>query len=199
MKKNLKQSPKVLGLDISTSTIGWALFDIQTKELLELTHISPKPKPKEEDKIKELLLKSDIFKTKLIQYTELGITKVIIEEPLLNSNNIYTIQTLLRFNSFLCKLIYDTLGIVPEFISTYNSRKNAFPHLVQQNQKGKFVLFGGYPKDCDKKQIIWELVAKKEPQIQWQYTKNNTLKKENFDQSDAYCCVLGYMKQEKFW
>ncbi|MEY4572284.1 MAG: hypothetical protein RLZ10_1510, partial [Bacteroidota bacterium] len=75
MKKNLKQSPKVLGLDISTSTIGWALFDIQTKELLELTHISPKPKPKEEDKIKELLLKSDIFKTKLIQYTELGITK----------------------------------------------------------------------------------------------------------------------------
>jgi hypothetical protein len=199
MRKNLKQSPKVLGLDISTSTIGWALFDIQTKELLELTHISPKPKPKEEDKIKELLLKSDIFNTKLIQYTELGITKVIIEEPLLNSNNVYTIQTLLRFNSFLCKLIYDTLGIVPEFISTYNSRKNAFPHLVQQNQKGKFVLFGGYPKDCDKKQIIWELVAKKEPQIQWQYTKNNTLKKENFDQSDAYCCVLGYMKQEKFW
>ena len=199
MKKNLKQSPKVLGLDISTSTIGWALFDIQTKELLELTHISPKPKPKEEDKIKELLLKSDIFKTKLIQYTDLGITKVIIEEPLLNSNNIYTIQTLLRFNSFLCKLIYDSLGIVPEFISTYNSRKNAFPHLVQQNQKGKFVLFGGYPKDCDKKQIIWDLVAKREPQIQWQYTKNNTLKKENFDQSDAYCCVLGYMKQEKIW
>jgi hypothetical protein len=199
MRKNLKQSPKVLGLDISTSTIGWALFDIQTKELLELTHISPKPKPKEEDKIKELLLKSDIFKTKLIQYTDLGITKVIIEEPLLNSNNIYTIQTLLRFNSFLCKLIYDSLGIVPEFISTYNSRKNAFPHLVQQNQKGKFVLFGGYPKDCDKKQIIWDLVAKREPQIQWQYTKNNTLKKENFDQSDAYCCVLGYMKQEKIW
>jgi hypothetical protein len=199
MRKNLKQSPKVLGLDISTSTIGWALFDIQTKELLELTHISPKPKPKEDDKIKELLLKSDIFKTKLIQYTDLGITKVIIEEPLLNSNNIYTIQTLLRFNSFLCKLIYDSLGIVPEFISTYNSRKNAFPHLVQQNQKGKFVLFGGYPKDCDKKQIIWDLVAKREPQIQWQYTKNNTLKKENFDQSDAYCCVLGYMKQEKIW
>ena len=29
--------------------------------------------------------------------------------------------------------------------------------------------------------------------------KNNTLKKENFDQSDAYCCVLGYMKQENIW
>jgi hypothetical protein len=199
MKKTLKESPKVLGLDISTKTIGWALFDIQTQQLLELTHISPVPKPKEEDKMKELLLKSEIFKSKLIQYKELGITKVIIEEPLLNSNNVYTIQTLLRFNSFICKLIYDELGVVPNFISTYNSRKNAFPNLVQQNDKGKFVLFGNYPKDCDKKQIIWDLVAKKEPQIQWQYTKNNTLKKENFDQSDAYCCVLGYMKQEKIW
>lgn len=192
-------SPKVLGLDISTRTIGIALFEIQSRQLLELTHVSPVPKPKEENKIKELLLKSTIFRTKLEQYRNLGITRVIIEEPLLNSNNIYTIQTLLRFNSFVCKEIYDVLGIVPEFISTYNSRKSAFPHLVQQNDKKKFVLFGGYPKDCDKKQIIWELVAKQEPQITWTYTKNNTLKKENFDMSDAYCCVLGYMKQEGVW
>ena len=199
MKQTLKESPKVLGLDVSTKTIGWALFDIQTKQLLELTHISPIPKPKEDNKIKELLLKSEIFRTKLEKYVGLGITKVIIEEPLLNSNNVYTIQTLLRYNTLITKEIYDVLGIVPEFISTYNSRKSAFPELVKQNDKNKYVLFGGYPKDCDKKQIIWDLVAKREPQIQWQYTKNNTLKKENFDQTDAYCCVLGYMKQESIW
>jgi RNase H-fold protein (predicted Holliday junction resolvase) len=61
MKKSIKESPKVLGLDVSTRTIGWALFDIGNQELLELTHISPIPKPKEENKIKELLLKSEIF------------------------------------------------------------------------------------------------------------------------------------------
>jgi RNase H-fold protein (predicted Holliday junction resolvase) len=199
MKKTLKETPKVLGLDVSTRTIGWALFDIQSRELLELTHISPVPKPKEENKIKELLLKSEIFKSKLIQYKDLGITKVIIEEPLLNSNNVYTIQTLLRFNTLITKEIYDVLGIVPEYISTYNSRKFAFPELVKQNDKNKFVLFGGLPKDCDKKQIIWDLVAKREPQIQWLYTKNNTLKKENFDQTDAYACVLGHMTQENIW
>jgi hypothetical protein len=199
MKKSLKESPKVLGLDVSTRTIGWALFDIRSKELLELTHVSPVPKPKEENKIKELILKSGIFRTKLEQYKDLGITKVVIEEPLLNSNNIYTISTLMRYNTLICKEVYDVLGLVPEFISTYNSRKEAFPELVKKNDKGKFVLFGGMPKDVDKKQIIWDLVAKKEPQIQWQYTKNNTLKKENFDQSDAYCCVLGYMKQSKIW
>jgi hypothetical protein len=199
MKKSLKESPKILGLDVSTSTIGWALFDIRSKELLELTHISPRPKPKTDNKIHELLSKAEIFRTKLLPYKDLGITNVVIEEPLLNSNNVYTISTLLRFNTLITKEIYDVLGIVPEFISTYNSRKNAFPELVQKNDKGKHVLFGGLPKDIDKKQIIWDLVAKREPQIQWQYTKNNTLKKENFDQSDAYCCVLGYMNQEKVW
>jgi hypothetical protein len=199
MKKTLKESPKVLGLDVSTKTIGWALFDIQSQQLLELTHISPVPKPKEENKIKELLLKSEIFKTKLLDYKDLGITKVVIEEPLLNSNNVYTIQTLLRFNTLITKQIYDTLGVVPEFISTYNSRKFAFPELVQANDKGKFVLFGGLDKNVDKKMIIWDLVAKREPQITWLYTRNNTLKKENFDQTDAYCCVIGHMKQEKIW
>jgi len=197
----MKNSPKVLGLDISTKTIGWALFDIKTKELLELTHVSPRPKNKdtEENKMLELILKSEVFKTKLEDYKKLGIVSVIIEEPLLNSNNVYTIQTLLRFNTLICKTIYDILGIVPEFISTYNSRKFAFPELVQENDKKKHVLFGGLPKDIDKKMVIWELVAKKEPQIQWQYTRNNTLKKENFDQTDAYACVLGYMRSKEIW
>ena len=198
-KKTLQNNPKVLGLDVSTKTIGWALFDMRTQELLELTHVSPRPKITSENKIEELLLKADVFKSKLEEYKNLGITKVIIEEPLLNSNNIYTVQTLLRYNSFVTKNIYDVLGLVPEFISTYNSRKFAFPQLLQLNDKGKMVLFGGLSKDIDKKQIIWDLVAKREPQITWQYTMNNTLKKENFDQTDAYCAVLGHMNSEKIW
>lgn len=200
MAKSLKNSPKVLGLDISTKTIGWALFDIQTQELLELTHVSPRPKvDNDEDKLKELLLKSEIFGEKLKEYKNLGIVRIIIEEPLINSNNVYTIQTLLRFNSFVFKEIYNILGIVPEFISTYNSRKFAFPELVQENDKKKHVLFGGLPKDIDKKMVIWEKVAKREPQIKWLYTKNNTLKKENFDQTDAYTCALGFMRSKGIW
>jgi RNase H-fold protein (predicted Holliday junction resolvase) len=56
-KHDLKNSPKVLGLDISTKTIGWSLFDIQTQQLLEITHFSPVIKQKTEDKIEELLMK----------------------------------------------------------------------------------------------------------------------------------------------
>jgi hypothetical protein len=199
MSKLQKNSPKVLGLDVSTKTIGIALFDTPTQQLLELTHVSPLPKPKPEDKIEELILKSGIFKQKLLEYQDLGITKVIIEEPLLNSNNIYTVSTLMRYNTLICKEVYDVLGIVPDFITTYNARKAAFPELVQKNDKGKFVLFGGFPKTVDKKEIIWEHVAKREPQITWLYTRNNTLKKECFDMTDSYTCVLGYMKSKKIW
>ena len=194
-----KNKPKILGLDISTKTIGFALFDISGSKLLELTHFSPKIKPQPEDKLEELMMKANAFQKVLDNYKDMGITRVIIEEPLLNSNNVYTVGTLLRYNTLICYEIYNILGVIPEFISTYNSRKFAFPHLVQQNDKGKHVLFGGFEKDADKKVIIWELVAKREPQITWQYTKNNTLKKENYDMTDAYACTLGYMKFKEIW
>jgi len=199
MRNNLKNAPKVLGLDISTKTIGWSLFDTQTQKLLELTHVSPVIKPKPEDKIEELLGKVDAFEEKLRDYKDIGITKVVIEEPLLNSNNVWTVGTLLRYNSMITKSIYDILGIVPNYISTYNSRKFAWPELVQENNKGKRVLFGGMPKDIDKKEVVWQKVSQAEPQIVWLYTRNNTLKKECFDQADAYTCVQGYMRQQGLW
>jgi hypothetical protein len=196
MAKSIKNSPKILGLDVSTKTIGVALFDLSSRDLLELTHVSPRPKPTSENKMEEMINKSSLFRKKLEEYKGVGVIRVVIEEPLLNSNNVYTIATLLRYNTLISKEVYDVLGVVPEYISTYNSRKEAWPELVQKNEKGKFVLFGGYPKDCDKKQIIWELVAKREPQIQWLYTKNNTLKKENFDMTDAYTVVLSYLNHK---
>ena len=45
----------------------------------------------------------------------------------------------------------------------------------------KIVLFGAYPKDTDKKRVIWELVSKREPKISWLLGKNGELKKENFE------------------
>jgi len=195
-----KNKPKILGLDISTKTIGFALFDISGSKLLELTHFSPKIKPQPEDKLEELMMKANAFQKVLDNYKDMGITRVIIEEPLLNSNNVYTVGTLLRYNTLICKLIYDNFQIVPTFISTYNARKFAFPDLVGPNDKGRNVLFGGYPKDINKKQVIWEHVNDVCPDINWLKGKNDVLKKENFDMADAVTCVIGYfnmIKQEK--
>lgn len=194
-----KNLPKVLGLDISTKTIGWALFDMSNRQLLELTHFTPKLKPKPEDKVEEHLLKAVAFGEKLKELRGLGVVDVIIEEPLLTSNNLYTVGTLMKYNSMIVKTVYDILGIIPKFISTYNARKFAFPSLFRENGKGKRVLFGGFEKGCDKKKLIWDEVIKLEPDIKWQYTRNNTLRKECFDMADAYTCVKGYMSKEGMW
>lgn len=203
---------KILGLDVSTKTIGMALFQDDGK-LLELTHITPKIKPLPENKLEELFKKVDAFERLLTRYIELDIEKVVIEEPLLNSNNVYTVATLLRFNGMISKIVSEVLGVTPIFISSYDSRAYAFPELMgirthakngtpykESELKGKKpVLFGGHPWDVDKKQIIWDKVADREPQIVWEYNKHNILKKENFDMTDAYTCVLGYMRKEGFW
>ena len=197
MSIKFKNAPKILGLDISTKTIGWALFDVNSSRLLELTHFSPKIKPQPEDKIEELLKKAQAFKKHLEDYKDVGITRVVIEEPLLNSNNIYTVGTLLRYNTMILKSCYEILGIVPTFITTYNARKYAFPSLVGKNDKGKNVLFGGLPKDIDKKHIIWENVNTVCPEVEWLYGKNGQLKKENYDMSDAATAVIGFVNMLK--
>jgi hypothetical protein len=197
MNVKLKNAPKILGLDISTKTIGFALFDITGSKLLELTHFSPKIKPQPDDKIEELLKKSDAFRNHLESYKNIGIVRVIIEEPLLNSNNIYTVGTLLRYNTLILKACYDVLNVLPTFMSTYNSRKYAFPDLMGENDKGKKVLFGGYPKDIDKKHIIWEHVNSVCPEVEWLYDKNGKLKKENYDMADSATVVIGYVNMIK--
>lgn len=194
--ERFKKTPKIIGLDISTKTTGFSLFDINGK-LLELTHFSPKIKPQPEDKVEELLMKASLFEKHLEKYKDIGVVNVIIEEPLLQSNNIYTVGTLLRYNSFIVKICHDTLGIVPKFISTYNARSNAFPNLMGLNNQNKRVLFGGYPKDIDKKQVIWENVNDLFPEINWLYNKKGGLMKENYDMSDAATAVIGYINMIK--
>jgi hypothetical protein len=113
----------------------------------------------------------------------------------------------------ICRSVYEVLNVIPEFISSYDSRKFAFPELMdirRTNKKGEPltereiekkqpVLFGGYDYDVDKKSVIWEKVNEKEPQIVWLYDKHNRLSKENFDMTDAYACVLGKLRKEGKW
>jgi hypothetical protein len=179
-----------------------------------LHHVSPKVKPKPENKTEELFKKVEIFEQESLKhYSDFGITRVIIEEPLLQSNNVYTIATLLRFNGMISKSVYDTIGVVPDFISSYDARKFAFPELMAVRKakkdgtpltekviaKNSPVLFGEYPFDIDKKYVLWSKVAELEPQVTWFYDKNNKLKKETFDTSDAYVCGIGFMNMIGVW
>lgn len=199
----------ILGLDVSTATIGICLMlcDGEENKIAKLTHIAPKISSKISG-IESLCLKKNIFETEFLnQYKDYGITHVVIEEPLLGSNNINTVATLLRFNGMISDSVYRILNVVPEYISSYDSRKYAFPELMavrkfdkkgepysdKKIKKNNPVLFGDYPWDIDKKQVVLDKVSEKYPDIEWIYNKKSELKKENFDSSDSVCCVLGYL------
>jgi hypothetical protein len=206
----------ILGLDVSTKTIGIALFeDLGDNGILRLLHhVTPLVKPKPKNKMQEIFDKAKIFEEEfLMKYKDFGVSRVIIEEPLLRSNNVNTVGTLLRFNGIISRSVYDVLGVIPEYISSYDSRKYAYPELMairthnrrgepyplKQLEKAKPVLFGAYDTEVDKKMVIWEKVSETEPQIVWLFDKKGKLKKENFDMCDAYTSCLGYMNKMGKW
>lgn len=210
--------PILMGLDISTQCIGICLLEDDGSEygkVIELTHISPKVSSKIKG-IEQLFLKKKIFEEFVLKYKDFGIDEVIIEEPLMRSNNVLTVSTLLRFNGMVSDCVYNILGIVPNYISSYDAREYSFPELMSIRKYGKdekqyeyskihkeikdckLVLFGGYPWTIDKKTVIQGKVADVFPDIEWLYNKKDELKKENFDACDAYVAVLGFMNRKRF-
>jgi len=206
----------ILALDVSTTTIGIAIFeDLGNKgKLTLLHHVSPKVKPKRINKYEEMFEKVRIFEQEfLTRYKGVGITKVIIEEPLLGSNNINTVATLLRFNGMIARAVYEILGVTSDFIGSYDARKYAFPELMQKRthkrngealsatkiEKANPVLFGGYPFEVDKKQVVFEKVSELEPKVSWLYNPKNIIKKECYDMADAYAAGRGFMRMSGLW
>ena len=207
-----------MGLDVSTSTIGVCIVlddDSDYGKILELTHISPKISSKIKG-IESLFIKKKIFEEFIVKFKDFGIDEVVIEEPLLRSNNVNTVGTLLRFNGMISDCVYNILGIVPHYISSYDARKYSFPTLMsirkygkdekqydykkikKEIQQCKMVLFGDYPWTIDKKTVIQGNVSELFPDVPWIYNKKGELKKENFDASDAYVACLGYLNKEKY-
>lgn len=208
----------ILGLDISTACIGVCVVkdngNNDKPEILYIGHKTPKI-PNKIKGIEALFLRKQIFEESFMSEiaSNFEITDCVIEEPLLSSNNVNTVATLLRFNGMISECIYRTIGVVPNFISSYDARLYSFPELVsirKYNKKGeeytikhikksiddqKAVLFGSYPFDVDKKTVMMNMVNElyHDGEIEWVYNKKGELKKENFDACDSLICALAYV------
>lgn len=223
MDKTDKIYPSViLGLDISTACIGISIvYDdgINNPEILEITHISPKI-PSKKKGIEALILRKDIFEKEfLTRIKSSGITECVIESPLnyaTGNSNAQTVSQLLQFNGLLSEAVYRVLGIVPNYISSYDARMKSFPELLsirKFNKKGEIyplkhikkaldedhlVLFGSYPFDCDKKNIMMNIVNERYPGIKWTYDSKGELKKQNYDACDSLVCALAYINIKRY-
>ena len=114
------------------------------------------------------------------------------------------------------KDIFDAISVAPQYISSYDARKYAFPTLMSVRRydkkdepysidkvrkaikKNELTPFGGYTYSTDKKYVLWELINKSYDGIVWQYNKNGELKKENFDASDSLVAILGWINYIKY-
>lgn len=172
---------KSLAFDISTTCTGVSLMDEQG-QLLEMSHIKLDT-PKDIDPEERYLYKADLFKSYIQRYKSQGITSIYIEDPLAGSNNVFTANMLIRYNGICSYLLYQELGIRPEFMSVHNVRKHLCPELIKIDKKGNQTL--SFLKDTDKKLYIWEKINKWYPGLEWLMDKKGGLKKENFDMSDA--------------
>lgn len=211
----------VLGLDISTACIGVSIvYDdgVKEPEIIKITHVVPKL-PSKIKGIEALILRKKIFEEDfLTTIKDMGITECVIEAPLnyaMGNSNAQTVTQLVQFNGLLSEAVYRVLGIVPTYMSSYEARMLSFPELLsirKFNKKGvvypyshvlkaikdnHLVLFGDFPFDCDKKEIMMNCVREKYPEINWVYDNNGKLKKENFDACDSLVCALAYINTKK--
>lgn len=222
--ENKKYPSKILGLDISTSCIGASIIyddGVNPPIIEKITHIVPKISNKISNKSIEALIKrKEIFEEEFLsKMSNEGITECVIEAPLIfavGNSNPTTVSQLLKFNALLSEAIYYKLGIIPYYISSLDARIYAFPELLgirRFNRKGDeydlkhfktdiktghIVPFADYPFDCDKKNIMMNLVNAQFKNINWVYNKKNDFKKENFDACDSLVCCLGYSNLKKY-
>lgn len=209
-----------LGFDISTTCIGTCIYlddDSDNGKVLKLGSFPLKDTsiPKGE----ELYIKKKRFMEQVVlPYRDMygSFDRIVIEEPLLRSNNVNTVGVLMKFNGMISDAVYNTFGKVPQFISSHDARMYSFPSLMAVRKfnkkgeqldtksiekalkKGTLVLFGDYPFDIDKKEVMMNKVNDTFPQLEWQFGKNGELKKENFDANDALIVCMGYRNKERY-
>jgi hypothetical protein len=226
-KKKEDSKPKkiypslVLGLDISTACIGCSIvYDdgVNMPIIKTISHVVPKI-PSKKKGIEALILRKEIFEHDFLsKIKDVGITECVIESPLVyatGNSNAQTVSQLLQFNGLLSEAVYRVLGIVPNYVSSFDARQQSYPSLLsirKFNKKGEvyaikhiikdlkdnhLVLFGAYPFDCDKKNIMMDMVNEQYPDIDWILDANGEIKKENYDANDSLICALAYINTKR--
>ena len=199
-----KNNKYLWSLDISTTNIGFSLWDSKGK-LIEMKHLKLKLAKNiiVEDRD---LHKAEIFREYVERYKEHVaidlngvIDKIVVGEPLGGSDNPTTQALLFGFNGICRYILFGIFGIFPAKISVYNGRKIFCPELIVTKKKktGEIVEKLTFPDEYKdkKKEYIWKKVSKLEPQIVWFYTKKDEIHEMCYDMSDSYVVGYAYLKQ----
>ena len=196
-------SKYILGLDVSTATVGISLFE-ENGKLLELNHISPIVKDDQFGKEEILWEKATLIVDFLTQnYLPENICEIIIEAPLISSKQFDTAALLNFFGGIVYGLLKAKYKCSINYITVDEARRYGLPELVGGKTK---TLFGTFNGILDRKlvieyrkMIVLSLVAQRYPSIIWLFNNNLMIDKKNLDRADSIVAVLGYKQKTNIW
>ena len=170
----------LIALDISSSCIGYSLFD-ENGKLMELNFVKFKNKH-------TIFQKLEQFKEETSFFLKFPIKEIAIEEPLKKMQGRYTnaetIAVLNFFNGMISSYLYHSFNVEPHYYNVNHARALAYPG-INEGRKGE---------NFDIKHEVWKKVVELEPHINWKYgVRNSKLSEENYDMTDAYTCGVAHM------
>lgn len=170
----------ILGLDISTSVIGWCIMN-ENEKVLDIGHLEFNKKQK------NLYKKLDVFRELLLELrTKYCIYfKIYVESPLFGSNNQNVVNLLQRWNGMCCVELYRVLKSEPVLIPNSTALK-AIGIKIPKGVKG-----------LDRKKFILQYVQNLGiiAEDKWALKKTGNPKDFCYDQADAYVVAMAGTKQ----
>jgi Holliday junction resolvasome RuvABC endonuclease subunit len=175
----------LLSLDISTSCVGYSVFN-EKNTLIELNYVKF-------DNKKGLFEKLEEFKEKISHLLKFKIEAIAIEEPLQKFqgkfSSAHTISILNFFNGMISSFLYNHFKVVPIYYNVNNARATVLPGFKIKKE------------GASTKHQIWEKVVEMEPQINWKYgERSRKLLEENYDMTDSYIigkCFIKMLEKQK--
>lgn len=169
---------RVLGLDVSTTTVGWAIVESDDMSLVALGHWSLK-------KLVGLPNKADYVlgqAASVINVHHIVKSPVWIEEPVMRftpgMSSAQTIATLVGFNAMVSYGIHRELNFDVAHVAPQEARKNCGLKLVSKKKSGL----------SQKEQVHLQLTSPGGllSGVNFALTKTGKPKTENYDETDAY-------------
>ena len=181
-----------VSFDISTSCIGVSIFN----ENFELTSVKALKMTTNKDcQDDPEITKGDGFNKFVEELKIYEIIDIFVEEPLVKSNNVYTVNKLLKFNGICSYILRDVLGIIPKFMSVDEVRRIFCPEMTEYDEKKNKFTLKFKSRKVDPKTYIFEKIAKDYENISWLFNKNGKLKTENFDITDSIALAKSSFKK----
>lgn len=170
---------RIAGFDISSTTIGWAILDVNKNKIKLYKYGYIKPLEKENlfftlsktiEQVIDILIK---FKVK-----EVAIEDIMSYMPKKSSAN--TIIKLAVFNRSIGLAIYEKLNIMPHFYNVLSIR-----HGLKINTK--------LPDKLEMPNLVERIL---QFELKKEFKKNGKIKDEYYDQADAISCGIYHCLQQ---